>query len=84
MEQENGKYIHIHIENEWTNDKKNESNDEWLDLFMLIFAFYFLFSYIISSFLWRATNGGLKVYPWTGRNEYMILSESEFIAIGGG
>ncbi|ORX63078.1 TLD-domain-containing protein [Hesseltinella vesiculosa] len=35
-------------------------------------------------FLWRDTTQGLKVYPWTGKNEYMILSEHEFIAIGGG
>ncbi|CDS09341.1 hypothetical protein LRAMOSA10701 [Lichtheimia ramosa] len=37
-------------------------------------------------FLWkfcRATNT-LKVFPWTGKNEYMILSETDFIAIGGG
>ncbi|CAO3651848.1 unnamed protein product [Cunninghamella blakesleeana] len=35
-------------------------------------------------FLWRTTKEGVKVYPWTGKNEYMILSEHEFIAIGGG
>ncbi|KAI7868805.1 TLD-domain-containing protein [Spinellus fusiger] len=26
----------------------------------------------------------IKVFPWTGKNEYMILSETNFIAIGGG
>ncbi|CAO3590597.1 unnamed protein product [Absidia cylindrospora] len=35
-------------------------------------------------FLWRDTKDGLKAYSWTGMNEYMILSETEFIAIGGG
>ncbi|SAM09582.1 hypothetical protein [Absidia glauca] len=35
-------------------------------------------------FLWRNTTNGLKAYAWTGMNEYMILSEHEFIAIGGG
>ncbi|KAI8376370.1 TLD-domain-containing protein [Radiomyces spectabilis] len=35
-------------------------------------------------FLWKATKSGIKVYPWTGKNEYMILSETNFIAIGGG
>lgn len=43
-------------------------------------------TWIPCSFLWkfcRATNT-LKVFPWTGKNEYMILSETDFIAIGGG
>ncbi|CAM0142749.1 unnamed protein product [Umbelopsis sp. WA50703] len=40
-------------------------------------------------FLWRATqvdnsNSSVRVYPWTGKNEYMVLSETDFIAIGGG
>jgi hypothetical protein len=39
---------------------------------------------ILNSFLWRDTKNGLKAYSWTGMNEYMILSETEFIAIGGG
>lgn len=26
----------------------------------------------------------VKAYPWTGKNDYMILSDSGFIAIGGG
>ncbi|KAI8144676.1 TLD-domain-containing protein [Fennellomyces sp. T-0311] len=29
-------------------------------------------------------SGNIQVFPWTGKNEYMILSETEFIAIGGG
>ncbi|KAL1929418.1 hypothetical protein VTP01DRAFT_1556 [Rhizomucor pusillus] len=37
-------------------------------------------------FLWKVcrSGNGVKVYPWTGKNEYMILSEADFIAIGGG
>ncbi|KAI9258747.1 TLD-domain-containing protein [Phascolomyces articulosus] len=37
-------------------------------------------------FLWKycANSGNIQVFPWTGKNEYMILSETEFIAIGGG
>ncbi|KAI7855060.1 TLDc domain-containing protein [Circinella umbellata] len=37
-------------------------------------------------FLWKycAKSGNIQVFPWTGKNEYMILSETEFIAIGGG
>ena len=39
-----------------------------------------------NSFLWKwnATESQIKTYRWTGKNEYMILSEPEFIAIGGG
>ncbi|KAI9482686.1 MAG: TLD-domain-containing protein [Benjaminiella poitrasii] len=32
----------------------------------------------------RETMPKIKVFPWTGKNDYMILSDSEFIAIGGG
>ncbi|KAI9015818.1 TLD-domain-containing protein [Phycomyces nitens] len=45
-------------------------------------------------FLWKTTKQDsvqnkpmapkIKVFPWTGKNEYMILSENDFIAIGGG
>ncbi|KAL0095309.1 TLD-domain-containing protein [Phycomyces blakesleeanus] len=45
-------------------------------------------------FLWKTTRQDstqtahispkIKVFPWTGKNEYMILSENDFIAIGGG
>ncbi|KAI8988972.1 TLDc domain-containing protein, partial [Pilobolus umbonatus] len=40
-------------------------------------------------FLWKlnkmeASCPKIKVYPWTGKNDYMILSDSDFIAIGGG
>ncbi|KAG0173419.1 oxidation resistance protein 1 [Apophysomyces sp. BC1015] len=42
-------------------------------------------------FLWKLarpsptkTGPAIKVFPWTGINEYMILSASDFIAIGGG
>ncbi|KAI9495775.1 TLDc domain-containing protein [Zychaea mexicana] len=37
-------------------------------------------------FLWKKDpeTGRCRVYAWTGKNEYMILAESDFIAIGGG
>ncbi|ORX53657.1 TLD-domain-containing protein [Hesseltinella vesiculosa] len=36
-------------------------------------------------FLWKSVhNHSLKVYPWTGANEYLIYSNQDFIAIGGG
>ncbi|KAG2230394.1 hypothetical protein INT48_004205 [Thamnidium elegans] len=41
-------------------------------------------------FLWKLSSGSkkdvpkIKSYPWTGKNDYMILSDSDFIAIGGG
>lgn len=47
------------------------------------------------SFLWKLSSTDnsscpkkdvpkVKAYPWTGKNDYMILSDSDFIAIGGG
>ncbi|KAG2231083.1 hypothetical protein INT48_001744 [Thamnidium elegans] len=33
---------------------------------------------------WNETESQIKTYRWTGKNEYMILSEPDFIAIGGG
>lgn len=50
-----------------------------------IYTFLLLLTYL-SSFLWKVcrSGNGVKVYPWTGKNEYMILSEADFIAIGGG
>ncbi|CAO3610544.1 unnamed protein product [Mucor hiemalis] len=33
---------------------------------------------------WNAAESKIKAYQWTGKNEYMILSEPDFIAIGGG
>lgn len=40
----------------------------------------------LSSFLWKwnETESQIKAYKWTGKNEYMILSDIDFIAIGGG
>ncbi|KAI7899659.1 TLD-domain-containing protein [Cokeromyces recurvatus] len=35
-------------------------------------------------FLWKLNGETIKVFPWTGKNDYMILSDSDFIAIGGG
>ncbi|GES89619.1 TLD-domain-containing protein [Rhizophagus clarus] len=41
-------------------------------------------------FLWKYAKEGetlppiVKFYKWTGRNEYMILSEHDYLAIGGG
>jgi hypothetical protein len=43
---------------------------------------------IFLSFLWKYVKEGeapkVKFYLWTGRNEYMILSEHDYLAIGGG
>lgn len=47
------------------------------------------------SFLWKLTSEKdykkeehalpkIKVFPWTGKNDYMILCNTDFIAIGGG
>lgn len=42
------------------------------------------------SFLWKLSSHlqkdvpKVKTYPWTGKNDYMILSDTDFIAIGGG
>ncbi|CAO0793073.1 unnamed protein product [Mucor circinelloides] len=40
-------------------------------------------------FLWKLNQQQeqqpkIKVFPWTGKNDYMMLSDSDFIAIGGG
>ncbi|ORZ24391.1 TLD-domain-containing protein [Absidia repens] len=36
-------------------------------------------------FLWKSNHKDqLQVYPWTGVNDYMIFSNQDFIAIGGG
>ncbi|KAK4511811.1 uncharacterized protein ATC70_003810 [Mucor velutinosus] len=39
-------------------------------------------------FLWKLNQQEpqpkIKVFPWTGKNDYMMLSDSNFIAIGGG
>jgi hypothetical protein len=46
--------------------------------------------FVMTSFLWRAmdisnkTSAAVRVYPWSGKNEYMVLSETDFVAIGGG
>ncbi|KAI8334678.1 TLD-domain-containing protein [Chlamydoabsidia padenii] len=37
------------------------------------------------SFLWKSNHKHqLQVYPWTGANDYMVFSNQDFIAIGGG
>ncbi|KAI8382372.1 TLDc domain-containing protein [Blakeslea trispora] len=33
---------------------------------------------------WNALQSRVDAYHWTGKNEYMILSDVDFIAIGGG
>ncbi|KAI9243868.1 TLDc domain-containing protein [Sporodiniella umbellata] len=33
---------------------------------------------------WLASEKMLRAYQWTGKNDYMILSEPDFIAMGGG
>jgi hypothetical protein len=36
-------------------------------------------------FLWKQTDGGsLKAYPWTGKNDYMALTEAHYLSFGGG
>jgi len=36
-------------------------------------------------FLWKVTDtNSLKIFRWTGKNNYCILSETSFIAMGGG
>ncbi|KAI7880372.1 TLD-domain-containing protein [Lichtheimia hyalospora FSU 10163] len=35
-------------------------------------------------FLWTEKNQHVKIFPWTGKNEYMILADTDFIAMGGG
>ena len=35
-------------------------------------------------FLWKFANGQLKVYKWTGRNDYVTLCEPDSISFGGG
>ncbi|RKP25112.1 TLDc domain-containing protein, partial [Syncephalis pseudoplumigaleata] len=36
------------------------------------------------SFLWRLENDGRKlvVFPWSGKNDYSIMTESGYLAIG--
>ncbi|KAI8641285.1 TLDc domain-containing protein [Parasitella parasitica] len=33
---------------------------------------------------WSPTESKIKAFKWTGKNEYMILSDINFLAIGGG
>lgn len=36
-------------------------------------------------FLWKQTDEGkLKTFKWTGRNDYMILTEAHYLSFGGG
>jgi hypothetical protein len=44
-----------------------------------------------SSFLWKTTRGSsstaddaIKVFRWTGRNDYVALTEHSFLSFGGG
>lgn len=49
-----------------------------------------LFFLLVSSFLWKLSSEHqptlpkIKVFPWTGKNDYMILCNTTFIAMGGG
>jgi len=36
------------------------------------------------SFLWKFTQGSLKVYKTTGKNNYVMLCEPDYISFGGG
>lgn len=47
----------------------------------------------LSSFLWKETRfpkddvrlgTGVKVFTWTGRNNYVVQSDDDFISVGGG
>lgn len=36
-------------------------------------------------FLWKQTDSGkLKAFNWTGRNDYMVLTEAHYLSFGGG
>ena len=36
-------------------------------------------------FLWRLIPGdGLRIYKWTGKNDYVALCEPEYLSFGGG
>ncbi|KII83721.1 hypothetical protein PLICRDRAFT_439093 [Plicaturopsis crispa FD-325 SS-3] len=36
------------------------------------------------SFLWKYVDGKLRVFKWTGRNDYVALCEPDYISFGGG
>ncbi|KAH9974212.1 TLD-domain-containing protein, partial [Russula compacta] len=36
------------------------------------------------SFLWKAQGDGVRVFNWTGKNDYVALCEPESISFGGG
>lgn len=36
------------------------------------------------SFLWRTSLHQLEIYPWTEQNDYLVFSDLESIAFGGG
>ena len=39
----------------------------------------------VRRFLWRLVPGkGLRIYKWTGKNDYVALCEPEYVSFGGG
>lgn len=42
---------------------------------------FFFFSH---SFLWKAHGEDVRVFKWTGKNDYVALCEPESISFGGG
>ena len=38
----------------------------------------------IYSFLWKAHDENVRVFKWTGKNDYVALCEPESISFGGG
>lgn len=37
------------------------------------------------SFLWKATDeSAVQTFKWTGRNDYMVLTEPHYLSFGGG
>ena len=60
---------------------------EFFFCFCLFFVCHEVFFLLIffCSFLWkRAKDGSVKVFKATGANDYLILSQNHFFAMGGG
>jgi hypothetical protein len=35
-------------------------------------------------FVWKFHPDGFMAYPWTGKNDYFVLSNAQHLAMGGG
>ena len=51
------------------------------------------FSHLRKSFLWKSTpfspsdfrvGSSIKSFKWTGKNQYFVLSEADYLSVGGG